>query len=62
MNKKMCGYCEHWRCDDPLHLIGHCTINRIEGPEERMYDICKKCKKYRRRESSASHGLTKHDP
>lgn len=30
MNDKICGHCLNWRCDDYLHLKGHCVICRLD--------------------------------
>ena len=38
-----CGNCKNWRCDDVLHLKGHCVINRMD----RFHgEVCKTCTKY----------------
>ena len=42
MSGKICGYCTNWRCDEPLRLIGHCTINRGVIPHGRICDTCTK--------------------
>lgn len=42
MSGKICGHCTNWRCDEPLHLIGHCTINRLTCGYGRMCDTCTK--------------------
>lgn len=47
MSDKICGYCTNWRCDDQLHLIGHCIINRMTRAHGTM---CDTCTKYQRRE------------
>lgn len=40
---EICGWCANWRCDDPLHLTGHCVINRMDVFHETR---CKTCKDY----------------
>jgi hypothetical protein len=42
MSGKMCGHCANWRCDDLLHLTGHCIIDRIERFHGAMCDTCTK--------------------
>ena len=42
MTEQICGHCTNWRCDDPLHLKGHCIINRMDRFHETMYDNCTK--------------------
>ena len=42
MTNKICGHCTNWRCDDLLHLIGHCTINRMKIFYGTMCDTCTK--------------------
>lgn len=29
-----CGACEHWNCDDPEHLVGHCTLYPMQTTAE----------------------------
>lgn len=45
METKICGKCINWRCDEPLHLIGHCIIYRGIVPHGRM---CYTCTKYQK--------------
>lgn len=26
----ICGNCANWRCDDNLHLTGHCILSRLD--------------------------------
>ena len=40
MKGDICGHCENWRCDDPLHLIGHCMLNRMDIPHGTMAYTC----------------------
>ena len=40
MSGKICGSCANWRCDDPLHLKGHCILDRRERPHGAMCDTC----------------------
>jgi hypothetical protein len=42
---KICGECDNWRCDEPLHLTGHCIIVREIIPHGRMCDTCTKFKR-----------------
>lgn len=42
--KKICGYCTNWRCDEPLHLKGHCIINRMDRFHGTVCDTCTKYK------------------
>ena len=42
MSEKICGYCTNWRCDEPLHLKGHCIINRMDRFHGTMCDTCTK--------------------
>ena len=45
MNKfQICGWCTNWRCDDPIHLTGHCIINRLNVFHGTR---CKTCKKFK---------------
>lgn len=41
MSCKVCGTCINWRCDDPLHLSGHC-INDMRNTyyHETRCDTC----------------------
>ena len=40
---EICGDCVNWRCDDALHLVGHCTVNRMQ----RFHgERCVTCTKY----------------
>lgn len=40
----ICGYCVNWRCDDPLHLTGHCALYRTEQFHGDLADACTKYK------------------
>lgn len=42
MSGKICGNCTNWRCDEPLHLKGHCIINRLDGFHGTWCDTCTK--------------------
>ncbi len=42
MSGRICGHCTNWRCDNPLNMMGHCTINRLECGYGRMCDTCTK--------------------
>jgi hypothetical protein len=42
MSGKICGNCVNWRIDSPLHLMGHCIINRMDIPHGRICDTCTK--------------------
>ena len=42
MSGKICGNCTNWRCGEPLHLTGHCTINRMKRPHGTKSDTCTK--------------------
>lgn len=51
MSDKICGSCANWRCDEPLHLKGHCIIDRGERPHGA---ICNTCIKYVRRHETCN--------
>lgn len=38
----ICGNCTNWRCDEPLHLTGHCIIDRMKRFHGTMCDTCTK--------------------
>ena len=40
MSCKICGYCINWRCDEPLHLTGHCIVDRRNTYHETRCDTC----------------------
>jgi len=42
MSKRICGHCTNWKCDEPLHLTGHCIIDRIKRFYGSMSDTCTK--------------------
>ena len=42
MGGKICGHCTNWRCDEPLHLKGHCIINRLDRFHRTMCGTCTK--------------------
>ena len=37
---KICGYCVNWKCDNQLHLKGHCTVNRMDRFHGEKADTC----------------------
>lgn len=41
---KICSNCANWRCDDLLHLVGHCTVNRLDKFYGEEADSCTKYK------------------
>ena len=42
MSGRICGQCTNWRCDNFLHMIGHCTIDRMKRPHGTKCDTCTK--------------------
>lgn len=42
MSGKICGHCTNWRCDEHLHLTGHCIIDRRKRSHGAMCDTCTK--------------------
>ena len=42
MSGRICGYCTNWRSGDPMHLIGHCTIDRMKRPHGTKCGTCTK--------------------
>ena len=48
-NDISCGMCEYFRIDEPVHNIGHCTINRME---RFAGDVEEKCTHVKRRKKN----------
>ena len=40
MSNRICGYCTSWKCDNLLHLSGHCIIDQMKRFHGSMCDTC----------------------
>ena len=36
----ICGDCVYWKCDDVLHLVGHCTVDSARRFHAERCDTC----------------------